>query len=124
MLAAVRYHEEATGLAAVLEYTVIQGVNDSLENAKGLKDLIKQHGLKSSVNMIPYNPTNIGTRHGFASPTDAGIKTLRDAVRDQGIPCTVRFSTKEGRPIDAACGQLGNKWRKGVNTPPTRLEFR
>jgi len=80
-----------------VEYVMLEGVNDSIENAEALAALLDRHAFK--VNLIPYNPT--GMYDGSSRETIARFKAVLDAAR---LPATVRLT--RGRDIAAACGQL------------------
>lgn len=109
LLRAVRDFEAATGRGVLLEYVLLRGVNDADEHAETLAELIAENDLQSSgVNLIPYNPTTAGSAAGFETPSDAQCKAFRFRLRNLGVAnVTIRFSTKLGRGLAAACGQLG-----------------
>ncbi len=81
------------------EYTLLQGVNDSLEEAKGVVKIAKPLGAK--VNLIPYNPIREAE---FKRPSKERIEAFRNYLHKAGVRVTVRQTA--GRDIDAACGQL------------------
>ena len=82
------------------EYTLIRGVNDSLDDARRLVKLL--HGLRAKVNLIPMNEhPGSAYRRPEASQIEAFAGTLAAAQ----LPVTVRRS--RGDDIFAACGQLG-----------------
>ncbi len=81
------------------EYVLLDRVNDSREDALKIGQLLR--GIKSKVNVIPWNDTGIG---GFATPPRERASRFRDALLDQGVPATIRWS--KGTDIGAACGQL------------------
>lgn len=81
------------------EYTVIAGVNDSMEEAKGVARIAKP--LQAKVNLIPYNPIR---EMNFKTPAGSDIERFRSILEKAGIYVTVRQTA--GRDIDAACGQL------------------
>ena len=83
----------------LIEYVMLDGVNDSLEDAERLVGLLR--GLWVKVNLIPFNPWP-GTR--FASSPRERIEAFAARVSAAGIPAPVRWP--RGRDIDAACGQL------------------
>jgi 23S rRNA (adenine2503-C2)-methyltransferase len=88
-----------TGRRVSLEYVMIDGVNDTAEQAAGLARLAA--GWRSHVNLIPLNPTP-GSRWSGTPP-----ERIAEFVRSLdagGIAVTVRDT--RGREIDAACGQL------------------
>ena len=99
VLAAAWRYAAATGRRVSIEYALIRDVNDQIERAKSLAELLR--GQLAHVNLIPLNPTP-GTPW-TASTTErqhAFVATLRKA----GVPTTVRDT--RGREIDGACGQL------------------
>lgn len=107
LLSAVRYYEETTGKRVTFEYIMISGVNDELEHAQELAQLVK--GFKSYVNLIPYNEV---MENPFKRPTPERIKRFQDTLVRLGVNVTVR---KEfGHDIDAACGQLRAKDAKAT----------
>jgi len=81
------------------EYTMIEGVNDQLSHAKGLRRLLD--GLSCKVNLIPFNPFP-GTP--FKPSNDETLYAFQMAVRTAGIVTTIRKT--RGDDIAAACGQL------------------
>jgi len=81
------------------EYTVMEGVNDSPEEALGVVRIARPLGAK--VNLIPYNPIREG---GFKRPSVRKVEVFSDLLKKHGLRVTVRQTA--GRDIDAACGQL------------------
>ena len=62
------------------------------------------------VNLIPYNPTEIGATHGYATPSDDACERMREILTEEfGVKAKVRWSTAKGREVDGACGQLALK---------------
>jgi 23S rRNA (adenine2503-C2)-methyltransferase len=88
-----------TGRRVSLEYVMIDGLNDTDDQAVGLADLAR--GWRSHINLIPLNPTP-GSRWSGTPP--AGIDRFVRILRDGGATVTVRDT--RGREIEAACGQL------------------
>jgi 23S rRNA (adenine2503-C2)-methyltransferase len=82
-----------------LEYVLIDGVNDSSEQAAGIADLAS--GWLSHVNLIPLNPTP-GSR--WSGTSASGVRAFASTIQRAGVPVTVRDT--RGREIEAACGQL------------------
>jgi 23S rRNA (adenine2503-C2)-methyltransferase len=80
-----------------VEYVMLAGVNDRVEQARELAALLDPQVFK--VNLIPYNPT--GMYEGSSRKAIAAFKQVLDHAR---VPATVRLT--RGRDIDAACGQL------------------
>ncbi|KZZ41053.1 23S rRNA (adenine(2503)-C(2))-methyltransferase RlmN [Thalassolituus sp. HI0120] len=84
---------------ATIEYTLIDGVNDELEHAEQLAQLMKQVPCK--INLIPFNPF---PNSGYKRPSNNRTYRFRDHLINAGHIVTIR-STR-GDDIDAACGQL------------------
>lgn len=80
-----------------VEYVMLRGVNDRVEQARSLADLLDPKVFK--VNLIPYNPT--GMYDGSSRKSVDAFKHVLDRAR---LPATVRLT--RGRDIAAACGQL------------------
>jgi 23S rRNA (adenine2503-C2)-methyltransferase len=81
------------------EYTLLAGVNDSLEDARRLVDLLR--GMPAKVNLIPVNP-HAGSP--YRAPTPEAAERFMAVVANAGLTVTLRRS--RGADIDAACGQL------------------
>ncbi len=106
LMDAVRYYEAKGGRRVTFEYILLKGINDSIENANELSDLIR--GTLAYVNLIPYNPVK---EKPYERSSEKAIKAFNDQLRKRGINCTIR---KEfGTDIDAACGQLRVKYVEG-----------
>ena len=113
ILRAVDEYQAAAGRSVMIEYIMISNVNSSIECAHELGRLLQ--GRKCMVNLIPYNPTEAGDRYDFEAPPDKVIedfsRVLYAYVDDKGKPlrCSIRWSSRRGQDIDAACGQLALK---------------
>ncbi len=90
---------EGNGIPVMLQYTMIKGVNDSVEEAARLVELMR--GLEAKVNLIPLNPID-PTR--LVAPSPETIQAFRDVLHAAGVRVMVRYS--KGQDIAAACGQL------------------
>ena len=99
VIAAGRRFAGRTGRRVSLEYVMIDGLNDTDEQADGLIQIARDW--RSHLNLIPLNPTP-GSRWS-GTPT-ARIDHFVRRLRDGGVSVTVRDT--RGREIDAACGQL------------------
>jgi 23S rRNA (adenine2503-C2)-methyltransferase len=99
-IAECRRYVELRRRKVFVEYVLLAGVNDTVEQATRLARLLDPKAFK--VNLIPYNPT--GAFEGSSRAAIAAFKTVLDRAR---IPATVRLT--RGRDIDAACGQLAAK---------------
>ena len=80
-----------------VEYVMLAGVNDRVEQARQLAELLDRRAFK--VNLIPYNPTG-----QFDGSSRRAIDAFKSVLDRAGLPATVRLT--RGRDIDAACGQL------------------
>jgi 23S rRNA (adenine2503-C2)-methyltransferase len=80
-----------------VEYVMLAGVNDRVEQARQLAALLDPRIYK--VNLIPYNPTGI-----YAGSTRKAIDAFKAVLDGARLPATVRLT--RGRDIAAACGQL------------------
>ncbi len=99
VLDACRYYVEKTGRRITFEWALIEGVNDTPEQARKLA--ARLHGLLCHVNAIPLNPTKGFT--GRATTSERAQK-FKETLEAAGIPCTVRL--RRGIDIQAGCGQL------------------
>jgi 23S rRNA (adenine2503-C2)-methyltransferase len=99
LLKACREYAEYTKRRISFEYILIDGINDSQENARELAAKIRN--ILCHVNLIAVNKT---ARGGFGPPDDKKIKIFQKTLGDHGINATIRG--KRGEDIDAACGQL------------------
>jgi 23S rRNA (adenine2503-C2)-methyltransferase len=98
VLEACRRHYERKRRRVFVEYVMLAGVNDRVEQAHALAGLLDPRAFK--VNLIPFNPT--GSAYQGSSPKAIGA--FRAALERGGLEATVRIT--RGRDIDAACGQL------------------
>jgi 23S rRNA (adenine2503-C2)-methyltransferase len=80
-----------------VEYVMLGGVNDRVEQARALASLLDPKVFK--VNLIPYNPTGM-----YAGSSRKAIAAFKDVLDQARLPATVRLT--RGRDIAAACGQL------------------
>nr|WP_182305988.1 23S rRNA (adenine(2503)-C(2))-methyltransferase RlmN [Ciceribacter thiooxidans] len=96
------------------EYVMLKDVNDSLEDAKGLVQLLK--GVPAKINLIPFNPWP-GTNYQCSDW--AQIEKFADFINQAGYASPIR--TPRGRDILAACGQLKSESERMRKTD--RLAF-
>lgn len=107
MAACVRYAKRKKGTSVTFEYTLMKGVNDGPEHARGLAKLMRQFDnavqMKDAakVNLIPFNPFP-GTR--FERPEESSIREFQTLMMESKVLTMVRRT--RGDDIDAACGQL------------------
>jgi 23S rRNA (adenine2503-C2)-methyltransferase len=83
------------------EYVLLDGVNDSDEQARQLANLLNRHQLKAKVNLIPHNPAE---PLPYRPSTDETVSRFRSILESKGVHTYVR--RPRGRDIFAACGQL------------------
>ena len=90
-----RMHKRIT-----FEYIMLEGINDSIKDAKELVKLIKPY--RAKINLIPFNPWP-GSNYKASSPDQ--IKVFKKFILDEGkLVATVRLP--RGDDVLAACGQL------------------
>ncbi len=100
LVEACRTYPGATNSRRItFEYVMLKGINDSLEDAKSLVDLIS--GIPAKINLIPFNPWP-GAPYECSDPKT--IDRFGDFVNRAGYASPVR--APRGRDIMAACGQL------------------
>ena len=99
LLKACQHYQEQTGRRVTFEYILLDGVNDSVDEAHELVRLLS--GTHSHVNLIPWNPIE-GVEYRRSRP--ARVRAFQEVVDASGIKCTVR--QEKGSDIAAACGQL------------------
>ena len=81
------------------EYVMLKGVNDTIEDAKSLVNLIK--GIPSKINLIPFNEWPCSP---YECSSSQNIKNFAKIVMKAGYASPIR--TPRGRDVMAACGQL------------------
>lgn len=107
VLAACERFYEARRRKILVEYLMLEGVNDSPGHARSLAGLLDPKRFK--LNLIPYNETG-----AFRGSSRAAIGEFRRMLAGSGIEATVRLA--RGREIDAACGQLAGRAPQSVDS--------
>jgi 23S rRNA (adenine2503-C2)-methyltransferase len=102
MAACQRYLEKAPRDFVTFEYVMLDGINDTLEHARQLLDVVKDVPCK--FNLIPFNPF---PNSGYDTSKPENIRRFRDVLMQAGYVVTTRKT--RGDDIDAACGQLAGK---------------
>ncbi len=102
MAACQRYLEKAPRDFITFEYVMLDGVNDSVEQAKQLLQVVK--GVSCKFNLIPFNPF---PNSGYNTSKADNIRAFRDILMQADHVVTTRKT--RGDDIDAACGQLAGK---------------
>lgn len=96
------------------EYLLIEGVNDSLQDAKELVKFL--HGLKTKVNLIPVNHfPGLEMKPSSAEK----IQAFQSYLSSRSIPAPVRYS--RGQDISGGCGQLAAKRQEEIHQDPRAI---
>ena len=93
------YYFEQTGRRITFEYSLVGGVNDTMEDARELIALAKP--LCCHVNLIPVNPIK---ERDYVQSDTGHVQAFKNILEKNKINCTIR--REMGRDIDGACGQL------------------
>ncbi|MBP6348265.1 MAG: 23S rRNA (adenine(2503)-C(2))-methyltransferase RlmN [Candidatus Obscuribacter sp.] len=107
VMEAMHNYVDTTRRRVTIEYVLLEGVNDSEAQARQLAELCRD--LHCNINLIPFNPTM--NKEGVVLYGRPDIKTqqrFRDISGRSGKTVTIRL--ERGTDIDAACGQLANKF--------------
>ena len=99
ILQACREYTTKTGRRVTFEYCLMDGVNDSPEEARALATALD--GMLCHVNLIPVNPT---PDDGIHRPSRGRTLAFQRELSASSVACTVRV--EKGVEISAACGQL------------------
>ena len=99
LMAACEYYQQKKGKMITLEYILIAGVNDDVDQSRPLARLARR--LKAKLNLIPYNRVD---GLSWERPTDEAQEAFLGALEDQKLTATLR--REKGHDIAAACGQL------------------
>jgi len=102
LMDACRYYIAETGRRLTFEWALIEGENDTPEQAQALGHLL--HGMLCHVNLIPLNPTK-----GFAGGPSGRerVDAFQDELASHGVSSSVRV--RRGIDIQAGCGQLRDR---------------
>lgn len=129
ILSAAWQHFELTHRKLFIEYVLLRGINDSVQDAGRLASLLRGHVV--TVNLLTWNPVQAhepaaqrtpGERRNQSRPSTRRPRTFspsprpavyafRDALSNRGIEVTVRAS--RGADIEGACGQLAGRSAPG-----------
>ena len=99
-----RYLVHAPRDFITFEYCMLDGVNDQVEHAQHLIELVRKYssgGVWCKFNLIPFNPFPAS---GLIRSKPEQVKVFAKILSDAGIVTTIRKT--RGDDIDAACGQL------------------
>lgn len=106
VIEAASAYQEQTGRRVSYEYTMIRDVNDRVDQAKALGELLKGRG--SHVNLISLHP---GNTQGLQPSGPEAIERFCEALNGMGVNATIRRSL--GEDIQGACGQLRHQYMQG-----------
>lgn len=104
LLEAARFYTETAGRRISFEYALIEGFNDSFEDARGLRKLLRNQFCH--LNLIPVNPVG-----GLLAPSAARLQAFLKILEEGGLAVSVR--QERGADIEAACGQLIGRGKNG-----------
>lgn len=113
LMSAVDTYLEKTNRRITFEYIMLKDVNDQLEHADQLAELLKNKKKLAYVNLIPYNP--VSEHDQYARSSKKTVTAFYDRLKQKGINVVTR--KEHGTDIDAACGQLRSKQMKKQSTP-------
>lgn len=99
LIKAAAHYSEVCNKKVLMEYVMLDGINDSREHASQLARLLK--GTRLFVNIIPYNPSD---GSGFSRSSRERIMEFYDELKKHGTGVTMR--REFGTGMNAACGQL------------------
>ena len=102
LIPALKKYYNKTNRRITFEYVLLDGINDSVECALELSNLVRN--MNCYINLIPYNETH---NLNFKRSSTVQIMKFYDILKKNNISVTIR---KEfGSKISAACGQLRSK---------------
>lgn len=107
LLDACRYYHSRKKQKLTFEYILIDGVNDTEEQARALAGIAA--GLEAKVNLIPYNTVE---GLSWTRPPLARQLLFQGVLRSRGVMATLR--REKGHDIAAACGQLRRQTLAGA----------
>ena len=99
LMQACSYYFETTGRRISFEYSLVSGVNDTIEDAVRLSVLAKR--VSAHINLIPVNPIK---ERDYRRGSRDEILAFKNKLEKNGINVTIR--REMGQDIDGACGQL------------------
>lgn len=105
LINACKYYQSVTGRRICFEYSLIDGVNNSIEDAIKLFKLLS--GIMYHINLIPVNKIENGV---FKAPDFKTIEKFNRKLLSMGASSTIRRTL--GADISASCGQLRSKYEQ------------
>jgi 23S rRNA (adenine2503-C2)-methyltransferase len=117
LMKSLKRYRTATRRRVYVEYLLLDQVNDRVEQAERLADLLHEHLPGGHhVNLIWYNPTG----SGLNASAPERVERFQAILEKRSIPFTLRRS--KGSDIDAACGQLAVKGAAAAARAAKRAE--
>jgi 23S rRNA (adenine2503-C2)-methyltransferase len=108
VLDAALEHSRVTGLAPMWSFTLLDGINDSIHDARKLaqlaRDFTRKGGMRPRISIVPFNPIDFEGPQSFSRSSHAREEAFRRILREAGLPSHKRYSG--GADILGACGQL------------------
>lgn len=117
LVGACERYVAATHRRLSFEWAMIEGVNDSLRDARELASIARPLG--AHINLIPLNRTE---GYPMVGSTRSAIAAFVSELDDHGVNATVRDT--RGSDIDAACGQLRTNSLRASTRRQTRVDVR
>jgi 23S rRNA (adenine2503-C2)-methyltransferase len=115
ILAAADRFQASRGRPVTIQYCLLAGVNDSLEHAHVLAELLGSR--RMHINLLRYNPTGLSLRGvAYEASSDETSEAFAEVLRSRKL--VAHFRRSRGKDIDAACGQLR---RRASQEPATNL---
>lgn len=108
IVSACKYYFEKTGRRIIVEYTLIDGQNDTYSHALKLASLLR--GMSAHVNVISLNPVK---ETGLKGTSEKNLKKFLQYLEKLGISSTRRRTM--GQDIEGACGQLRRRYLEDGN---------
>ena len=108
LMEAVDFYLSKNNRRITFEYIMLHEVNDRVEHAQQLADLLQDKKKLAYINLIPYNPVSEHDQYSRSDKED--VLKFYDVLKKRGINCVIR--KEHGTDIDAACGQLRSKQLK------------
>jgi len=108
LMTALDWYVQKTNKRIFYEYIMLNGVNDHIQLAYELGELLKWR--LAHVNFIPYNPGEWAGGIEYRPTPRFLIEKFQKVLETYGVPSTIRATM--GDDIDAACGQLARKQKK------------
>lgn len=105
VISAMQNYVNTTNRRVTIEYVMLDGINDSLDKAKALGQLVRD--LHCNINLIPYNQTDVNDV--FVRSNPRRVEEFAKVLKQYCAGKTITIRKERGHDINAACGQLANK---------------